>query len=116
MGLTAFLCLEVFVLAADALLPPDMSRGGRSSPVTLDRRGQWLRALPVEDGRWRIRADLKRTDPSFVRRLVAIEDQRFFAHAGVDPRAVVRAGGTALVRGRVVSGASTLTMQTARLL
>ena len=116
LGLIAFLCLEVFVLAADALLPPDMSRGGRSSPVTLDRRGQWLRALPVEDGRWRIRADLKRTDPSFVRRLVAIEDQRFFAHAGVDPRAVVRAGGTALVRGRVVSGASTLTMQTARLL
>jgi penicillin-binding protein 1C len=84
--------------------------------VTLDRRGQWLRALPVEDGRWRIRADLERTDPSFIRRLIAIEDQRFFRHAGVDPRAVFRAGGTAVARGRVVSGASTLTMQTARLL
>lgn len=116
LGLIAFLCLEVFVLAADALAPPDLSRGRRSSPVTLDRRGQWLRALPVENGRWRIRADLKRTDPSFLRRLIAIEDQRFFAHAGVDPRAVARAGGSALLRGRVVSGASTLSMQTARLL
>ena len=112
----AFLALQVFVLAVDALLPPDLSRGERSSPVTLDRRGQWLRALPVEDGRWRIRADLARTDPSFIRRLIAIEDQRFFRHAGVDPRAVIRAGGTAVARGRVVSGASTLTMQTARLL
>lgn len=116
LGLIAFLCLEVFVLAADALLPPDLSRGERSSPVTLDRRGQWLRALPVEDGRWRIRADLKRTDPSFLRRLIAIEDQRFLSHGGVDPRAVLRAGGSAVARGRVVSGASTLTMQTARLL
>lgn len=116
LGLIAFLALQVVVLAVDALLPPDLSRGERSSPVTLDRRGQWLRALPVEDGRWRIRADLERTDPSFIRRLIAIEDQRFFRHAGVDPRAVFRAGGTAVARGRVVSGASTLTMQTARLL
>ena len=116
LGLIAFLCLEGVVLAADALLPPDLSRGRRSSPVTLDRRGQWLRALPVEDGRWRIRADLKRTDASFQRRLIAIEDQRFFEHGGVDGRAALRAAGTAVVRGRVVSGASTLSMQTARLL
>ena len=116
LGLIAFLALQVVVLAVDALLPPDLSRGERSSPVTLDRRGQWLRALPVEDGRWRIRADLKRTDPTFVRRLIAIEDQRFFRHGGVDPRAVLRASGTAVARGRIISGASTLTMQTARLL
>jgi len=116
LGLIALLGLQVVVLAADALLPPDLSRGQRSSPVTLDRRGQWLRALPVEDGRWRIRADLERTDRSFVRRLIAVEDQRFFQHGGVDPRAAARAAGTAVLRGRVVSGASTLTMQTARLL
>jgi len=115
-ALIAFLGVEVAVIGLDAALPPDLSRGERSSPVTLDRRGAWLRALPVENGRWRIRADLRRTDPSFVRRLVAIEDERFFRHPGVDVRAVARAGGQALVRGRVVSGASTLSMQTARLL
>ncbi len=116
LGLIALLCVQLVVAGLDALLPPDLSRGERSSPVTLDRGGRWLRALPVEDGRWRIRADLDRTDPGFVKRLIAIEDQRFHEHLGVDPRAVVRAGGSAVARGHVVSGASTLTMQTARLL
>ncbi len=116
LGLIAFLTLEVVLLTADTLFPPDLSRGQRSSPVVLDRRGVWLRALPVENGRWRIRADLKRTDPSFQRRLIAIEDARFWRHDGVDPVAVLRAGGSAILRGRIVSGASTLSMQTARLL
>ncbi|PHY12772.1 penicillin-binding protein 1C, partial [Caulobacter sp. B11] len=93
-----------------------MARARRSSPVVLDQRGGWLRALPVEDGRWRVRADLTRTDPAFQKRLIAIEDARFFLHPGVDPLAVVRAFGSAVAHGRPTSGASTLTMQTARLL
>ena len=116
LGLIAFLSFEVVALTFDTLFSPDLSRGERSSAVVLDHRGAWLRALPVENGRWRIRADLKRTDTSFVRRLIAIEDERFWRHDGVDPAAVVRAGGSALLRGRIVSGASTLSMQTARLL
>ncbi|MDP3385243.1 MAG: transglycosylase domain-containing protein, partial [Phenylobacterium sp.] len=110
------LVLQVAVVALDAALPPDLSRGAEASPVALDRRGAWLRALPVEDGRWRIRADLDRTDPSFVARLIAVEDARFWRHPGVDPFAVVRAVGSAAITGEVSSGASTLTMQTARLL
>lgn len=110
------LSAQIAAVAVDALLPPDMAKAGRSSPVALDRRGAWLRALPVEDGRWRIRADLTRTDPSFVRRLVAVEDARFWLHPGVDPLAVLRAAASALLTGQVRSGASTLTMQTARLL
>lgn len=116
LGLIAVLSVEVLALALDTLFPPDLSRGERSSPVVLDHRGAWLRALPVETGRWRIRADLKRTDRSFLRRLVAIEDERFWRHDGVDPVAVVRAAGSAILRGHIVSGASTLSMQTARLL
>ncbi|WP_309645113.1 transglycosylase domain-containing protein, partial [Phenylobacterium sp.] len=116
LGLIVLLGVEVAVFALDALLPPDLSRGQRSSPVALDRRGAWLRALPVENGRWRIRADLARTDPSFQRRLIAVEDERFWLHRGVDPLAVLRAGGGAIASGAVTSGASTLTMQTARLL
>ena len=72
----------------------------------------------MEKGRWRIRADLARTDPSFLARLVALEDARFFDHPGVDPLATLRAAAAAaaLLHGRITSGASTLTMQTARLL
>ncbi|HWA60691.1 MAG TPA: transglycosylase domain-containing protein, partial [Caulobacteraceae bacterium] len=115
-GLMALLAAQVAALGLDAAFPPDLSRAERSSPVALDRRGAWLRALPVENGRWRIRADLARTDPVFLARVVRIEDQHFGAHLGVDPFAVLRAAASALVHGHVSSGASTLTMQTARLL
>jgi penicillin-binding protein 1C len=116
LALCGLLATETAVLALDALFPPDLSRAQRSSPVALDHDGVWLRALPVEAGRWRIRADLARTDPVFLRRLVAVEDARFYGHLGVDPISVARAGAAALVTGHIRSGASTLTMQTARLL
>jgi len=115
-ALVALLGVQVVLFTLSALFPPDMTRARQSSPVALDRRGAWLRALPVEDGRWRIRADLERTDRTFQQRLIAVEDARFRRHLGVDPLAVVRAVGSAVVHGRATSGASTLTMQTARLL
>ncbi|MBE7217786.1 MAG: transglycosylase domain-containing protein, partial [Caulobacteraceae bacterium] len=105
---TAALC------ALDLAFPPPLDRLARASPVVLDRNGAWLRALPVENGRWRLRADLERTDPVFLRRLIALEDARFDAHLGVDPIAAARAAATDLSAGRVRSGASTLTMQLAR--
>ena len=116
LALIGLLALESAAFALDAAMPPDLSRGLRSSPVALDRRGAWLRALPVESGRWRIRADLARTDPTFLKRLVAVEDARFWLHPGVDPFATARAVASAVLHGRPTSGASTLTMQTARLL
>ncbi|MBV2359241.1 penicillin-binding protein 1C [Thalassococcus sp. CAU 1522] len=81
-----------------------------------DRNGALLRAYTVEDGRWRLDLPLDRVDPLFLDMLVAYEDKRFFRHNGVDPLAVLRAGWQALRNGRAVSGASTLTMQVARLL
>ncbi|WP_233245399.1 transglycosylase domain-containing protein, partial [Caulobacter sp. D4A] len=114
--LTGFLAAQVVLFALSAAFPPDMGRAKRSSPVVLGERGAWLRALPVEDGRWRVRTDLERTDPTFLKRLVAVEDARFRWHLGVDPIALVRATGSAVVHGRISSGASTLSMQTARLL
>jgi penicillin-binding protein 1C len=116
LGLIGLLVIECLLFAADAAFPPNLERAERASPVALDRAGGWLRALPVERGRWRIRADLARTDPVFLRRVVAVEDARFYWHLGVDPIAIVRAAGVAVLTGHVRSGASTLTMQTARLL
>ncbi|HEY3797262.1 MAG TPA: penicillin-binding protein 1C [Caulobacteraceae bacterium] len=115
-ALIALLGVEAVLAGLDAAFPPNLGKALRSSPVALDRRGAWLRALPVEDGRWRIRADLTRTDPSFVHRLIALEDGRFWLHPGVDPVSALRAAASAALHGRITSGASTLTMQTARLL
>ena len=116
LGLCGLVVVEAGALALDAALPPNLTLAERASPVALDRNGAWLRALPVERGRWRIRADLQRTDPVFLQRLVAVEDARFYLHPGVDPVSLVRAAGAALLTGHIRSGASTLTMQTARLL
>ena len=113
-ALIALLGIEAGVFALDTLLPPDLGKAERSSPVVLDTRGAWLRALPVERGRWRIRTDLDRTDPIFVRRLIAIEDARFWLHPGVDLISVARAAAGDLIHGRITSGGSTLTMQAAR--
>ena len=48
--------------------------------------------------------------------LLALEDQRFYSHPGVDPIAIGRATISNVKHGRVVSGASTITMQLVRVL
>lgn len=100
----------------DRLFPLPLDRVAGRSTIVLDARGQPLRAFQTEDGRWRFTVMPADVDPRFVAMLTAYEDGRFFSHPGVDPLAVLRAAGQALLSGRVVSGASTLTMQTARLI
>ncbi len=46
--------------------------------------------------------------------VLASEDSNFFQHGGVDPLGIVRASMTDVRKGRVVQGASTITMQLAR--
>lgn len=84
--------------------------------MVTDREGRPLRAFPAEGGRWRFAADLEEVDPLFIEALLAVEDKRFYSHGGVDWLAMVRAAATSASAGRVVSGGSTITMQTARLL
>lgn len=82
----------------------------------LARDGTLLRAFPVGDGLWRLAPPQSGVDPQFLSMLIGWEDRRFYSHDGVDRRAVLRAAWQSLRHGRVVSGASTLSMQTARLL
>lgn len=104
------------VVCLDRLLPPPLERGRDAACIVLDREGQWIRALPTKAGRWRFAAQLDAVDPAFVRRLVAAEDRRFWSHPGFDSAALGRAVRSAIAARHVVSGGSTITMQTARLL
>jgi penicillin-binding protein 1C len=109
--LAGALALGVLSTDRDALLAPvEMSR------TVTDREGVLLRAFQTGDDRWRLPLSADAVDPLYLRMLLAYEDRRFHDHAGVDPRAVLRALLQAVAQGRIVSGASTLTMQTARLL
>lgn len=107
-----FACL--FVL--DRLFPPPIAHARTGSVLVTDRSGIPLRAFPTGEGRWRLPAQLDQIDPAFLDALIGVEDARFYHHMGVDGIAIVRAAGSALQRGRIVSGASTITMQTARML
>ena len=103
-------------LVADRLMPPDMSRYLDRSVVVADKDGETLRAFTARDGMWRIAQETRDVDGRYLTFLKTFEDKRFDSHWGVDPMAVVRAAGQWVWHGSPVSGASTLTMQTVRLL
>ncbi|MGB1160581.1 MAG: penicillin-binding protein 1C [Alphaproteobacteria bacterium] len=104
------------VILADRLLPPPINRALDLSPTLMDAEGRLLRAGTSPDGFWRLPTELSDVDGHYVQALLAFEDQRFFNHDGVDYRGMVRAVVTSIQAGRLVSGGSTLSMQTARLL
>lgn len=88
-----------------------------SAPVSstlYDRDGHLLGARIATDGQWRFPA-LTRVPEKFAVAIEQFEDRRFRRHVGVDPVAIVRAARANWRNGRVVSGGSTLTMQTIRL-
>ncbi len=99
-----------------SLGPLDLASARVGSTIVVDRDGRLLRAFTLPDGRWRLPTSGGEVDPRYLAMLVAYEDGRFYAHEGVDWRAMARAAGQWLARGRVVSGGSTLTMQVARLI
>lgn len=110
----AFLIVMGMLLFANVLLPPPLDRAYDTSTLVTDRNGQWLSAFTVDDGRWRLKADMDEVDPRFVSALIAVEDKRFYSHSGVDPLAILRAVRSWRRNGEIVSGASTLTMQLVR--
>ena len=73
-----------------------------------------MTGFTVEDGIWRIPADLEQIDQRYIDRLIAIEDSRFYNHPGVDISAIFRALMSWGENGKPVSGASTITMQLVR--
>ncbi|PYP70876.1 MAG: penicillin-binding protein 1C [Gemmatimonadetes bacterium] len=81
-----------------------------------DRHGLVLRTTRAPDGSLVRSLPLSEMDPKILQAFLALEDRRFYEHGAVDPRAALRAARDNLRAGHVVSGASTITMQLARLL
>lgn len=108
------LCVALFVL--DRLLPPDLGRWQERSSEVVAADGRLLRAFLSRDDAWRYATTPEQVSPLYLELLLAFEDKRFHRHPGVDPLAMSRAVWQALRHRRIVSGASTLTMQSARLL
>ena len=99
-------CLAWYVRQA-----PDLGRLTDVSQVIRAHDGTIINLRLTKDGYWREKATLGTIDPKLVNVLIAYEDQRFWDHRGVDPKAIIRASYDFVKSGRIVSGASTLTMQ-----
>ncbi|HXP75585.1 MAG TPA: penicillin-binding protein 1C [Stellaceae bacterium] len=104
------------LLILDRVFPPDLARAQQASVVVADRDGSILRAFETKEGAWQLPTSAEDVDPGYLALLHAYEDRRFDEHVGVDPLAVARAAWQWASSGHIVSGASTLTMQAARLL
>ena len=72
-------------------------------------------AYLTSDDKWRLRTSLDHLSPELVKAIIAKEDRFFYAHPGVNPLAVARALTSNILAGKRVSGASTITMQLARM-
>ncbi|MCP3954347.1 MAG: penicillin-binding protein 1C [Desulfobacterales bacterium] len=81
-----------------------------------DANGEMLAVLLSDDDFFRMKIPLEKISPLFIDTLLIKEDQYFYDHPGVNPLSILRAMGTNFQQGRIVSGASTLTMQLARML
>ncbi|QGY41932.1 penicillin-binding protein 1C [Pseudodesulfovibrio cashew] len=108
-ALLVFMALNaLFPFPEERLYPPSGMR-------VLDRNGTELRRFPASDTMWRFPVTLDRVSPQLIEALIESEDRWFYVHPGVNPLAVLRAAWGNLLAGRVVSGASTIPMQIARM-
>ncbi|MEM9006628.1 MAG: penicillin-binding protein 1C [Cyanobacteria bacterium P01_F01_bin.86] len=80
-----------------------------------DRNFRLLGTLLSRDQEHTAVVPLEQVSVHFRHAILAAEDQRFYQHGAVDWQAVVRASWQALQSRRIVSGASTITMQLARM-
>ncbi len=94
---------------------PDPLFKSTYSTVLLDRNGQLMGARLADDGQWRFPETDLEVPMRFQQAIINFEDKRFFSHWGVDMMSMARALKQNIKAGHVVSGGSTLTMQTMRL-
>lgn len=108
--------LLVFGLWLKPFSLEEFQAGYSDSHRIFSRQGKLLREAVNPAGvraRWMPLNDIS---PLVVAASIAVEDARFYSHSGVDLLAVGRAMMQNIAAGRVVSGASTITMQLSRLL
>ncbi len=113
----AVLALVLLWQVAGALFPfPHEKLDRPYGQIVYDRNGELIRMFLAADGRWRFRAQLDEISPELVDAIVASEDQWLRYHPGVNPVSILRAALSNLRAGQIISGASTIPMQIARLM
>jgi penicillin-binding protein 1C len=93
----------------------DLKQNDQAVELT-DRNGLPLGTILTRDQNHTTVVPLAQVSPAFIQAILAVEDGRFYEHGALDLRAIARAMVQAIQARRIVSGASTITMQLARML
>lgn len=110
----AILGLVLLFFLMDFLFP--VNTNIEYSPVIEARDGSVLHSYLTHDQQWRMNTRLDEITPELRKAIIYKEDKHFYHHPGIDPLAIARAIGRNLFHKKRTSGASTITMQVARML
>ena len=87
-----------------------------SSTIVYSRDGVALRVFLTGDEKYRVHVPVDDMSAKLLRLVVAYEDRYFYRHPGVNIPAILRAAVQNISSASIVSGASTITMQIARMM
>ncbi|MEX1119320.1 MAG: biosynthetic peptidoglycan transglycosylase, partial [Terrimicrobiaceae bacterium] len=105
--------LELGIRRAE--LPPALFEAAEATPSVLDCRGDVIAIISTKSARASHPIALQEMGPWIPEMTVGIEDHRFFEHGGIDFYSLLGATLRNVWRGKVVSGASTITQQLIKL-
>jgi len=105
----------IFAAVWLALPKPPLLEGIDFSTRVRDRNGNVLRVTLTADQKRRIWTPLKEISPALIDATLQFEDKYYGKHPGVNPVSLLRATWNLVVSGHTHAGASTITMQVARL-
>ncbi|MCP5023155.1 MAG: penicillin-binding protein 1C [bacterium] len=108
--------LLFFILNACFPFPATLLKGPPPSPRLMAADESDLQIQLAPDDQWRKPVPLDQISPTLIEATIAVEDQRFRQHMGIDPLAILRAAKQNALSGQTISGASTITMQLVKLL
>lgn len=111
--------VKIFLIATGVLITPVLLSPFPAFKVPLStvvegNDGSLLGARIADDGQWRF-PESDEVPEKFEKALLTFEDKWFYYHPGINPVAIIRALGSNVKSGKIVSGGSTITMQVARI-
>ncbi|MBX2902607.1 MAG: penicillin-binding protein 1C [Chitinophagales bacterium] len=86
------------------------------STLVYDSQGKIIHAFLSPDDKWRFKTERHEISPELKKVFLNKEDKWFYYHPGINPFSIVRAISNNIFKGKRTSGASTITMQVARML
>jgi penicillin-binding protein 1C len=106
--------LAVILLSMDVLFP--VPKVNSYSKEIIAKDGTLLSAYLSDDDKWRLETTLDEISPNLIKSIIEKEDKWFAYHTGINPVSMIRALYNNIITGERTSGASTITMQVARML